>query len=445
MRLLSLERRSKANTLKLNGRVIVDADTYSHYNPTRFAGLQPLTTGLWHSPSTSNSSRPRSPSRSRTPRDNPPDYDYTSDYGSEYGDDVPEKPGKYDKASGTRAVVKQLTDAQCLIAHYLLPGFSIAEKTWVDVFIDTLAPIHWNHTALEVLVLPPQKKVLMTTLVEAHIKSVSNTAGFDDVIVGKGRALVMLLHGPPGVGKTLTIEAIAEQTRRPLYVLAAGDLGTSPRELEGKLTRAMNLTMTWKAILAIEDADVFLERRGPREFQRSALVSAFLRLLDGYRGIVFLTSSRVRAVDDAVRSRAHVCLEYAELDFVGRRHIWETMLMREGNGSFGVLENTSLDTLAGRGAVDGRMIRNVVVAARGLSERRGKTDGAGPEDVGGMLEAMGVGRGGGKWRGENIVGKDDGMQVVDEEVWTPLWFDTMVKPAVHKDAGTEFARFERPY
>jgi hypothetical protein len=62
-----------------------------------------------------------------------------------------------------------------------------------------------------------------------------------------------------------------------------------------------------------------------------------------------------------------------------------------------------------------------------------------------MLEAMGVGRGGGKWRGDRLSGQD-GMQVVDEEeVWTPLWFDKMVKPVMDKEVGAEFAKFERPF
>lgn len=41
--------------------------------------------------------------------------------------------------------------------------------------------------------------------------------GSSDVIKGKGGGVIFLLHGPPGVGKTLTAEAIAELLHYPLY------------------------------------------------------------------------------------------------------------------------------------------------------------------------------------------------------------------------------------
>ncbi|RPA95716.1 P-loop containing nucleoside triphosphate hydrolase protein [Choiromyces venosus 120613-1] len=439
----------------INGRVIIDADTYSRFNPSRFGPLKPLAslTPTNSAPASSINSR-TSPGRSRAPGDNPPDYsDYTSDY-SDYEDDRPaaDKPSEKPplQAPSHRG---GLTDAQCLITHYLLPGFSMCKKSWVEVFIDTLAPIHWNHAALDTLAIPMQKKALMTTLVEAHIKSAANITGYDDVIVGKGRGHVFVLRGPPGVGKTLTVEAIAEQTRRPLYTLSAGELGSTPHELTISLPPILELATAWKAILLLEEADVFLEARAPGEVHRNMLFSTFMKFLDGYKGIIFMTTNRVAVIDDAIKSRAHVMLNYSELGFHERRGVWESMLMREGNGSFALLENRTLDELAMRERVDGRMIRNVVVGARGLGERRGKTDGAGQEEIAAMLESMGVhpvqmaaarsGKGREKWRGVSVVSGKDGMQVVDDEIWTPLWFDKITKPALEKDVGAEFSRFER--
>ena len=190
--------------------MIIDADTYCRFNPTRFCPLKPLVSLAPTNPTltSSNDSRIR-PSRSYTLANDPPDYsDYTSDL-SDYEDDCPAADNPSSKPR-LRAPTDQggLTDAQCLITHYLLPGFSICKKTWVEVSIDTLAPIDWNHAALQELAIPMPKKALMTTLVEAHIKSAANTTGFDGAIAGKGRGHVFILHGPLAVGKTLTVEAI---------------------------------------------------------------------------------------------------------------------------------------------------------------------------------------------------------------------------------------------
>lgn len=56
-----------------------------------------------------------------------------------------------------------------------------------------------------------------------------------DVIAGKGEGSIFLLHGPPGVGKTLTAEAIAELLHKPLYTVSMGELGTNPESLESNL------------------------------------------------------------------------------------------------------------------------------------------------------------------------------------------------------------------
>lgn len=52
-----------------------------------------------------------------------------------------------------------------------------------------------------------RQKELLESLTLSHGREQS---GFDDIIKGKGKGLVGLLLGPPGVGKTLTAEAVAK-------------------------------------------------------------------------------------------------------------------------------------------------------------------------------------------------------------------------------------------
>lgn len=72
---------------------------------------------------------------------------------------------------------------------------------------------------------------------------------------GKGKGLVILLSGKPGCGKTLTAEAVAEVTRKPLYMVSAGELGTTPETVDKvwiKLPRSCQHLLTEKLQLVID-------------------------------------------------------------------------------------------------------------------------------------------------------------------------------------------------
>jgi AAA+ superfamily predicted ATPase len=131
------------------------------------------------------------------------------------------------------------------------------------------------------------------------------------VIQGKGKGLVgmlmqpsyllyisanlgtAVLHGPPGTGKTLTAEGISELLKCPLYMASAGELGTDSRFLESELQKILDICHAWGAILLLDEADVFLEKRNMHDIHRNALVSIFLRQLEYFQGILFLTTNRV--------------------------------------------------------------------------------------------------------------------------------------------------------
>ena len=87
--------------------------------------------------------------------------------------------------------------------------------------------------------------------------------------------MIMLLSGPPGVGKTLTAESVAENMKVPLYMMSAGDLGTRTYEVEQNLSNILEMCTKWDGcILLIDEADVFLEQRSANNIERNQLVSS---------------------------------------------------------------------------------------------------------------------------------------------------------------------------
>lgn len=271
-----------------------------------------------------------------------------------------------------------LTDEQCLLATPTMRGFAFTEKLFLEFFVDNTSEIEWNTSCFEQLVLPASQKDLVQALVAEHTQRTSETsksANFDDIVKNKGLGLILVLHGPPGVGKTLTAECVAEFSKRPLYIVSSGDLGTNSSVLDDKLTRILDLASTWKAVLLIDEADVFLERRSLRDMERNSLVSIFLRTLEYYTGILFMTSNRVATFDDAFKSRIHVPLKYDDLDSASRTKIWRNFLEKlkkgEREGGVGVqVDEAGYKTLA-EAKLNGRQIKNVVRTAKSLAAYRG--------------------------------------------------------------------------
>lgn len=182
--------------------------------------------------------------------------------------------------------------------------------------------------------------------------------------------MILLLSGPPGVGKTLTAEAVAENMKVPLYMMSAGDLGTRPDDVEYNLANILDIVAKWKAILLIDECDVFLETRSAHDMERNRIVSIFLRLLEYYQGTLFLTTNRVDNIDSAFQSRIHVHMKYADLTSKSRRRIWGHFVGAVPSH----FQASELDELA-EVALNGRQIKNLVKTAQlvALEDQRSLT------------------------------------------------------------------------
>ncbi|KAL3418495.1 AAA family ATPase [Phlyctema vagabunda] len=259
------------------------------------------------------------------------------------------------------------TDEEYLIASPVVLGFAFAEKLWLEFTVSGVKDIVWNEGAYDSLVLEDNTKDIVKALVESH--KYHPAESIDDVIQGKGKGLVAVLHGPPGTGKTLTAEGISELLKCPLYMVSAGELGTDPRTLEGELQKILDIAHAWGAVLLLDEADVFLEKRTIQDIHRNALVSIFLRLLEYFQGILFLTTNRVETFDDAFQSRIHVALRYGALSTKAKKSVFKLFIERVR-----VLESietmpfteADFDTLA-RNDLNGRQIKNTIRTAQALA------------------------------------------------------------------------------
>lgn len=240
--------------------------------------------------------------------------------------------------------------------------FSLDLKRYVFADVDDIAEYEFKKDAMNRLHLPDRLLSVLSKVFGTPLDRL-----FGDVIAGKHGGVVVLASGSPGVGKTLTAEVYAEQTERPLYVLELGELGTNVEQVEENLGRVFTRVSRWNAVLQFDECEIFLTERGD-DLNRSAIVGIFLRLLDYYEGILFLTTNRPEVLDHAVRSRVMLKLEYPDLDLASRRQIWETMFAAAGlsltDGNFEELAETK---------INGRQIRNLSRLAKVLHPDGGVT------------------------------------------------------------------------
>lgn len=264
-------------------------------------------------------------------------------------------------------------------------GYALKQKMWAQFKISNLkrsSKTNKKNPFEEDLQLEKENKEILMAYVANHEASKRQRQGtgpeISDVISDKGKGLAILLHGAPGVGKTLTAETIALATGRPLLNVGVSEVGTEAKEAEEKLSAIFADAARWEAILLVDEADVFLEARERTENpNRNALVSVLLRCLEYYEGIIILTTNRIRSFDVAVQSRMHLAIQYDDLTPAAKSNIYYNLLCKipKTKRDYDLQDarlRRVLEPLTRRGKMNGRQIRNVVTSACALANARSK-------------------------------------------------------------------------
>ncbi|GLB12262.1 hypothetical protein AtubIFM57258_009543 [Aspergillus tubingensis] len=275
------------------------------------------------------------------------DHDETHDDHCFYDNKTFEKEMRSDFIQHTSLLEDQDLEALSGDSLMLLPprvyGYVLLSRAWYPLDIDLITNINAiggdQPDPFEDIVLPENHRDIVRALVKTHARArgtLGSTATANsivkrefDIVKGKGRGLIILLHGAPGVGKTSTAECVAAHTGRPLFPITCGDLGgDSAQEVEANLERFFDMARKWGCVLLLDEADVFLSERIKGDIRQNSLVSVFLRVLEYYSGILILTTNRVGDFDEAAISRIHCALYYPPLDRQRTLEVWRKGISR---------------------------------------------------------------------------------------------------------------------
>lgn len=207
--------------------------------------------------------------------------------------------------------------------HPFLAMFDLKRHIRLAVHVANCETYVYDPKIRSKLIIPSDHaEVINTLLGDKH-------RDFVDVIKNKAGGLIILCQGPPGVGKTLSAEVYAESLKKPLYSVQCSQLGIDVDTVEKTLMLVLARGKRWGAITLLDEADVYIHKRGD-DLEQNAIVGVFLRVLEYHAGILFLTTNREDLVDDAILSRCTVRLEFKRPDSDAQRDIWRNLITENG-------------------------------------------------------------------------------------------------------------------
>lgn len=201
--------------------------------------------------------------------------------------------------------------------HPICACFDLKRHLRIRIHVGNLTEYIYNTKLGESLVLPPDVRRLVGLLLVQK-------GDFRDIIEDKGGGAPILCAGQPGIGKTLTAEVYSEVMERPLYSVQCSQLGLTPESLEAALLKSFRRAQRWNAILLLDEADVYVRARGD-DLKQNAIVGVFLRVIEYYGGVLFLTTNRSDKVDDAIISRCIARIDYEAPDRADQTKLWRIL------------------------------------------------------------------------------------------------------------------------
>ncbi|KAI9882571.1 MAG: hypothetical protein M1823_005681 [Watsoniomyces obsoletus] len=231
--------------------------------------------------------------------------------------------------------VTALSPSELVLLPNRVCAFILRRRRFALLRLDRLQDVHTKERGWNDLKLPRGHKRMIEAQVKMHfrlrrsgnVEPKLSRANYD-LVEGKGQGMIILLHGTPGVGKTTTAECLAENIGRPLYPITCGDLGVTAAEVERSLNITFTLAQAWDCVLLLDEADIFLAHRTRTDLKRNAVVSVFLRELEYYTGILFLTTNRLGTFDEAFIHRIQTAFYYPPLNKEQTEAIWKMNMER---------------------------------------------------------------------------------------------------------------------
>ncbi len=191
-----------------------------------------------------------------------------------------------------------------------------------------------------------------------------------------GKGLSILLSGPPGTGKTMSAQVVANELQLELYKVDISKMVSKYiGETEKNLQEIFDEAQLSNAILFFDEADAIFGKRtdvkDSHDRHANVETAYLLQRIEDYEGVTILATNYIKNIDDAFLRRFNFVVEFPFPNATYREMIWRSLIPKETP----LQEDVSFPWIAEKFEVSGGNIKNIVLAAAFLAAEKNEAIG----------------------------------------------------------------------
>lgn len=185
-----------------------------------------------------------------------------------------------------------------------------------------------------------------------------------------GRGVSMLFAGPPGTGKTMAAQVVANDLGIEIYKVDLSQIVSKYiGETEKNLNDLFNEAKKSNVILFFDETDALLGKRtevkDSHDKNANLETSYLLQKMEEYDGITVMSTNYLENIDQAFFRRISYVIHFPFPDVESRKKIWQNMYPKEVPLS----DDIDFDYLAEQFEIAGGNIKNIAVVSAFLAAK----------------------------------------------------------------------------